>query len=147
MAANSRLAMATHIMVGLGYLPDHSSSHQEGHWPWVSSGLLAKSINTNPVVVRRMLLDLKKAGLVKALEGKGGGVALAKPPDQITLLDILKAVGGETLFSFNPNPPNKDCPVSVHMYQLIEPVFFSVSESLEASLGKTSLSDLIAGIP
>ncbi|MHB8423426.1 MAG: Rrf2 family transcriptional regulator [Leptospirales bacterium] len=146
MAANSRFAVATHIMVGLGYLPDHSpfASPEKGNW--ISSDLLAESVNTNPVVVRRLLGVLKIAGLVVTQQGKNGGVALARDPEKITLLDIFHAVGEESVFAFNPNPPNPRCPVSLNMFRLIDPVFRSVSRALEKDLDLTRLSDLIMGI-
>lgn len=146
MAANSRFAVATHIMVGLGYLPGHSPLVSPEKGVWISSDLLAESVNTNPVVVRRLLGVLKKAGLVTTQQGKKGGVSLAREPEMITLLDIFHAVGEESVFAFNPNPPNPKCPVSLNMYRLIEPVFRSVSSVLEKDLGQTLLSDLIMGI-
>lgn len=147
MAANSRFSVATHILVGLGYLPDHSPHHLPEKGEWVSSDLLAKSVNTNPVVVRRLLGDLKKAGLIVTRQGKSGGIRLAKPPGEIPLLEIFQAVGERSVFAFNPNPPNPDCPVSINMFRLIEPVFRSVSQALEKDLEQTRLSDLISGIP
>ncbi|MHB1606809.1 MAG: Rrf2 family transcriptional regulator [Leptospirales bacterium] len=146
MAANSRFAVATHIMVGLGYLPDHSPFASPGNGNWISSDLLAESVNTNPVVVRRLLGVLKIAGLVVTQQGKNGGVALARAPEKITLLDIFHAVGEKSVFAFNPNPPNPRCPVSLNMFRLIDPVFRSVSRALEKDLDLTRLSDLITGI-
>ncbi len=146
MAANSRFAVATHILVGLGYLPEHSPDHLVEKGGWVSSDMLAESVNTNPVVVRRLLGDLKKAGLIVTQQGKSGGIRLAKPSGQITLLEIFLAVGEKSVFAFNPNPPNPKCPVSVNMFRLIEPVFRSVTQVLEQDLAQKRLSDLISGI-
>jgi len=147
MLHSSRFAVATHIMVGLGYIPRHSAPKNSTDGQWVSSELLALSVNTNPVVVRRLLGDLKKAGLVLSRQGRAGGVCLAKSPESITLLDILEAVGGGSVFAFNPNPPNADCPVSINMYRLIAPVFQSVTDSLKKTLARTNLSELIEDIP
>jgi DNA-binding IscR family transcriptional regulator len=146
MFRSSRFAVATHIMVGLGYIPKQSTKKNPTGGQLVSSELLALSVNTNPVVVRRLLCDLKKAGLVLSSQGKGGGVCLARPPESITLLDIWEAVGGGVVFPFNPNPPNTDCPVSVNMYRLIAPVFQSVTDSLKKTLEQTRLSELIKEI-
>lgn len=147
MAANSRFAVATHLLVGLGYLPSHSPRHEPERGPWVNSTLLAESVNTNPVVVRRLLGTLRKSGLVVTQQGKNGGVALGRKPEDITLLDIFRAVGEESVFAFNPNPPNPKCPVSMNMFSLIEPVFRSVGNALEKELDRVRLSDLISGIP
>lgn len=73
MAANSRFAVATHLLVGLGYLPAHTPLQDPKKGEWVNSAHLAESVNTHPVVVRRILGDLRKAGLVISQQGKNGG--------------------------------------------------------------------------
>ena len=147
MIQSSRFAVATHIMVGLGYIPKHTTHPELANGQWISSDLLAASVNTNPVVVRRLLGDLKKAGLVISRQGRTGGVALSRSPRAITLLDILEAVGHGGIFAFNPNPPNMNCPVSMNMHRLIDPVFQSVTSSLKKTLELIPLSSLIEGIP
>ena len=146
MSANSRFAVATHLLVGLGYLPAHTPPPDPKKGEWVNSTHLAESVNTHPVVVRRILGDLRKAGLVISQQGKNGGVALGKRPEDISLLEIFRAVGEESVFAFNPNPPNPKCPVSVNMFRLIEPVFRAVGVALENELDRIRLSDLISGI-
>ncbi|BAM06678.1 Rrf2 family transcriptional regulator [Leptospirillum ferrooxidans] len=147
MIQSSRFAVATHIMVGLGYIPKQPPRADLLEGQWISSELLASSVKTNPVVVRRLLVDLKKAGLVISRQGRAGGVSLSRAPESITLLDILEAVDQGEVFAFNPNPPNTDCPVSINMHRLIAPVFQSVTNSLKKTLEQIPLSALIEGIP
>ena len=73
--------MAVHLMTALVYLHEKSSS-----------GLLSKSVNTNPVVIRRLLGELNRAGLIRAVRGKQGGFMLARDAKKISLLDIYRAV-------------------------------------------------------
>jgi Rrf2 family protein len=136
--ANSRMAVATHIMVFVGY---EQKTMKPGEV--LSSDFIAGSVNTNPVVVRRILSDLQKAGLIESQSGRNGGVRLSKPAARVNLLDIYQAVEGGAIFKFNPNPPNPKCSISTSMEHIIEPVFDSVEEALENRLKKTSLADLV----
>jgi Rrf2 family protein len=63
----------------------------------------------------QILQDLRKAGLVEARRGPGGGYALARPPEQITLADVLRAVQGALpeMFGFAANPEGDDVPAAV----------------------------------
>lgn len=133
MAHNSRFAVATHIMTALGLDPEEP----------VSSSYLASSVNTNPVIVRRLLGLLQGANLVKTRAGKLGGAQLAKPAEKITLNDIYKAVDESSIFEYNPNVPNKKCPLSCVMKSVLEPVFHSSQTALSSELNKTKLSQLI----
>lgn len=146
MAANSRFAVATHILVGLGYFakkPELPGVREDGS---VSSGLLAGSVRTNPVVVRRVLAELGRAGLIKTKPGKQGGAALARAASEITLLDVLEAVGEGDVFATNPNAPNPRCPVSRNIGGALEPVFESVSQSVKDRLARVKLSELITRV-
>ena len=75
----------------------------------LTSEFLAASINVNPVIIRKILSQLKAAGLVKVQRGSGGA-SIAKPLDEITFFDIYQAVEcvehGE-LFHFHENPNQK----------------------------------------
>ncbi|MEL6429266.1 MAG: Rrf2 family transcriptional regulator [Planctomycetota bacterium] len=79
---NSRFSIALHV---LGFLTAH-----QGH-P-VPSEILATTYGTSPVVVRRVLGRLREAGLIETRGGAGGGSVLARPPSEITLLDVFRAV-------------------------------------------------------
>ncbi|MDZ4083139.1 MAG: Rrf2 family transcriptional regulator [Bdellovibrionales bacterium] len=133
MAANSRFAMATHILTSLALHRDKP----------VSSSHLASSVNTNPVVVRRILGDLQKAGLVKTTAGKTGGAALSRSPSKITLDEVYKAVDAAEIFAFNPNDPNAHCPLSCTIKSVLETVFQSADRAITKELKSRKLSDLI----
>ena len=132
--SNSRFAVATHILTGIAL------NSEKG---LVSSDYLASSVNTNPVVVRRIIQDLVRVGLLRGKPGKGGGSELALPPDKINLFQVYQAVQTGPLFDFNPNVPNKKCPLSCRMKELLEPVFESVDKGLEDNLKKIHIQDLI----
>lgn len=132
--SNSRLAVATHIMTGIALHQDEGP---------VNSDYLASSVNTNPVVVRRIIQDLVKAGLLTGKAGKGGGSTLAKPAHKIDLYQIYQAVHKNSIFEYNPNDPNKSCPLSCKMKSILQPVFANVDHGLAKSLKDVKISDLM----
>jgi Rrf2 family protein len=132
MAANSRFAMATHIMTALAVRDEK-----------LNSTYLADSLNTNPVVVRRILSELQKAGLLETEAGRTGGARLAKKASTISLYDVYSAVDDGDLFAYNPNDPNKKCALSCKMKSVLTPVFDAASAALADKLKKIKLSDLV----
>ncbi len=112
----------------------------------MSSSLLARSVQTNPVVIRRLLGRLGKAGLVRAHPGKAGGAELARRPESITLMDIFRAVEGGSPFSIPDKPANKSCAVSCRMKRVLASVLSETEKAMAASLEKVRLSDLASEI-
>ena len=138
MAANSKFAVATHILTTLAYMSKGPAENE-----LINSEYLASSVNTNAVVVRRIVSELVKAGLVISHQGKGGGLELGRASQKITLLDIYEAMGEAPLFAYNPNKPNPNCPVSVKMVQVLKPVFSEVQDGVKERLEDIKLSDLV----
>jgi Rrf2 family protein len=132
MAPNSRFAVAVHVMTGL--------AHNRGKW--ISSPALAGSVRTNPVVIRRLLIKLRRSGLIRAHTGKAGGVQLARRPESITLLDIFRAVEGGSPFVLPDKPENKACEVSCAMKSLLSAVLAETDRAISKSLERVRLSDL-----
>ncbi len=137
MSANSRFASAVHIMSFLGYIgPDGSKSDA-----------IARSLKTNPVVIRNLLKDLSREGLVELRRGRLGGVHLARSPDDINLGEIYRAVDGDapTLSlreAFNPN-----CVIARTMLTALPPLFAAANDAIQHSLAKTSLRSLLQAVP
>lgn len=109
----------------------------------LNSTYLADSLNTNPVVVRRILSELQKAGLLETESGRAGGARLAKSAQAITLFDVYAAVDEGQLFAYNPNDPNKKCALSCKMKSVLLPVFEAATDALAEKLKKIKLSDLV----
>ena len=104
MSANSRMTVAIHV---LSYLVLAEKRRRDP----VTSDQIASSVNTNPVVIRRMLGLLQKGGLVRSRRGANAGWTLARQPDAITLLDVYSAVEEEPLFGLHASTPNQKCPI------------------------------------
>lgn len=96
----------------------------------------------NPVIIRNVLGLLSSAGIVEIKAGVGGA-SLAKSPDEITLLDIFKAVEKEeSLFHFHENP-NPQCPVGRNVHNIMDSKLDTIQSAMENELSKITLSQLI----
>jgi len=133
MKTSCRFAMAVHVLAVLAY--------KEGD-PVTSSGL-AGSINTNPVIIRRLLLSLKRAKLIETRKGAGAGSRLTRAPQRINLADVYRAVETHECFTSPARKPNAGCPVGNCIRKTLEKVFFSAETALERDLEKTTLADIV----
>ena len=109
-----------------------------------TSDYIADSVNTNPVIIRKIMGKLKNAGLINIHRGPGGA-ELLRPLDQMTLLDIYRAVEvveeGE-LFQFH-NDPNPNCVVGANIQDVLELILFKAQDAMEAILGEVTMEELV----
>jgi len=125
--------MAVHVLTVLAY--------KEGDR--VTSSFLAGSVNTNPVIIRRLLLALQSARLVETSKGAGSGSRLSRAPGRINLAEIYRAVEDCEPFATPTKKPNTDCPVGYCMREALERIFVSAHAALERDLERTTLAGLI----
>ncbi len=125
--------MAVHVLAVLAY--------KEGDR--VTSALLAGSVNTNPVIIRRLLLALQRAKLVETGKGAGSGSRLSRSPGRINLCEIYKAVEDPEPFASPSKKPNAACPVGNCMHELLEKIFRSAEQAMERDLAKTTLANVL----
>jgi Rrf2 family protein len=101
----------------------------------LTSEFIACSVNTNPVVIRRLLGALRAAGLVESKAGVGGGWSLLVDPERITLLDILRAVEPHSeVFALHRSEPNHECPCGLYIQDVLTEVYDKVQESMTRQL-------------
>ena len=136
MAANTQFSIAVHLMIALGF--DKGRQATSTH--------LATSINTSPSFVRRILAKLSKAGLVSTTTGKSGSCLLAKRAEEISLLEIYKAVDAPQTFAIHDYPVQNSCRVSCNIESVMRKVLERAQNSFESSLGETTLAEVIADI-
>lgn len=111
-----------------------------------NSELLAKSLNTNPVVVRRILKTLENHGLVKVRPGRHGGVELLRSPADITLEDVYKAVEPNgALFALRERG-NQRCPVNNAMIRTLPSLFGTADAAVDNVLRRTKIASLVEKI-
>lgn len=127
---NSRFAISLHILVLL----------EKAQEELTSSEYLAGSININPVLVRKELINLRNHGFVGTKEGKNGGTYLSKPADSISLADVYLAVRQETLLGVAKNTPNPNCPVGRDINTHLNALYSSTEQVLINSLSEKSLA-------
>ena len=112
----------------------------------LSSTYIAFSVNTNPVVIRRILGSLNDVGLITTKLGSEGGADLARSPDRITMLDVYRATEGNDLFSLHSSKPNPFCPCGNNIQPLLTDVFEKAKSAMEAVLAETTIADIAKGI-
>ncbi|HVF86790.1 MAG TPA: Rrf2 family transcriptional regulator [Pyrinomonadaceae bacterium] len=127
MSTSSRFSVAVHVLALM------ASAGGE----LVKSEHVAYSVNTNPVVIRRILCALARAGLVVSQTGAAGGSRLARPPADITLREVYRAVEPQDVFSLHRQPPNRKCPVGMNIELVLEDVLKNVDAAID---------DVLAGI-
>lgn len=135
MQFSSRLTVAVHILLCIEEL---GKSHK------ITSSFLAGSVNVNPVIIRKTIGQLKRAGLVQVKAGVGG-VSFAKKPEDISLWDVFKAVEAskDNLFRFHENP-NPECPVGRNIQAILGIQLDKIEELMKQEMKKTDLRSLIA---
>jgi DNA-binding IscR family transcriptional regulator len=135
MQIGTRFSVAIHILLAVEVFKD---SHK------VTSDFLAGSVNTNPVVIRKIMGLLREAGLIEIAAGTGG-IKLTREPERITLLDLYRAVEpvkGGRLFKIHEDP-TPACPIGGNIAELLDPYFGEAQRAMEANLASSSLQDLL----
>lgn len=138
MQISSRFTIAIHMLTCMEAFKDEYK---------VTSEFLASSINVNPVVIRRILSQLKDAGLIEVKRGTGGA-NIAKPPEEITFLDVYRAVEcieDNTLFHFHENP-NVNCPVGRNIHNILDDRLDRVQKAMEKELASITLAEVITDL-
>lgn len=131
MPTSTRFAVAVHVLTALAV---------SGNKPLRSEDL-AYSVNTGAVVIRGLLSRLSDAGLTRSQMGAGGGALLAKPAQEIRLLDVYQAVEETELFSLHRTPPCNNCTVGGNILEAIKPVLSRARHALEAELANVTIAD------
>ena len=138
MQISSRFTVALHIFACVDVFKDDYK---------VTSDFLASSINTNPVIIRKILSQLKGAGLITVARGTGG-ITVNKPLEEITFFDVYQAivpVENGSLFHFH-DAPNPDCPVGRNIHALLDDKLKAIQDAMEDEMRKYTLADLRTGM-
>jgi len=137
---NSRFTVAVHLLTLLAGAQERCPGTP------LTSESASESVNTNPVVVRRILGSLRRSGLVSSQPGPNGGWFLERDPKQITLRDTYRAVAEEPLFSMHHRPPNSRCMIGRNIQQALEGYFREAEEAMEETLGQKTVADVVSAV-
>ena len=134
MQISSRFTLAIHILACIDTFKNDYK---------VTSDFLAGSTNINPVIVRKILGQLKAAEIVEVARGSGGA-SISKPLNEITFLDVYHAVecvGNGELFHFHENP-NENCSVGRNIHHVLDEKLLRVQKAMERELASITLADV-----
>lgn len=134
MQISSRFTIAIHMLACMDVFKDDYK---------ITSDFLASSVNVNPVIIRKILSQLKDAGIIEVKRGPGGA-AIAKPLNEITFFDVYRSVDcieENTLFHFHENP-NPNCPVGKNIHQILDDKLLRIQAAMEQELKSITLADM-----
>lgn len=137
MLSSSRFVVAIHALSVL--------ARAAGKGP-VCSTAVAESVHTNPVVIRRLMSELEKAKLVRAVAGRSGGFELDRDAQAITLADVYRAVEDENVFRMHKVAPDTACPVAQQIGRILTGPLKAAESALSSSLAQTTLKDVASAI-
>ncbi len=127
----SKFAISVHILTLLGSRPNE----------WLSSELIAGSLNSHPALVRKELGTLREAGLIESKEGKNGGSRLARPMKDIRMSEIFGLIKNDHVFGFSPNDPNPSCEVGARINGALDVLFGEIDNTIFRMLKNITLAD------
>lgn len=133
MKRDSRLSGVLHVLLHM--------TVQQGP---VTSEVLAKTMGTNPVVIRRILAGLRDNGYVRSTKGPGGGWTLACRLSGVTLRDIYTALGCPSLLAMGNRTESPGCLVEQAVNATLTEAFDDAEALLLARLGDVTLAVLSA---
>ncbi len=135
MSKNSHFTLMVHVLTVLA-----GAQHP------VSSTRIAGSVNTNPVLIRQVIGQLRNAGLVATVPGSAGGAQLKRNAVDITLDDVYQLVKSDTLFGLHAKTPNPHCPVGRNIQVVLVEIFDEMDALLAEGLSRTSIADILARV-
>jgi Rrf2 family protein len=131
MRKDSRLSRMLHVLLHMGRHDRPFTSEQ-----------IARMLETNPVVVRRTMAGLRRAGYVRSVKGHGGGWTMVRSLGDITLLDVHKAVGGMRIFAIGNRHDDPSCGVERVVNAALDDALREAESMLLEKLGTVVLAEL-----
>lgn len=131
---DTRFSVSVQIMLTLAHHEDEL----------MNSDGLAKVLKTNPTFIRKLVSNLVEADLINSFRGKGGGIKIAKCPDEITLKEIYIASTEEKrLISLHKKPIVKHCAISCCIAEVLDDIVDGIETTTQNYLSKKTLKDLL----
>ena len=133
MKKDSRLSGVLHVLLHMAEFVGPATSET-----------LARAMQTNPVVVRRVMAGLREAGLVESAKGHGGGWVLRRALDEISLADIHAALGSPGFFAMGHRDDHPACLVEQSVNAALGAVYAEAEALLRQRLEAVTLAALAA---
>ncbi|WP_156795728.1 Rrf2 family transcriptional regulator [Bradyrhizobium icense] len=132
MSKDTRLARVAHVLVHMSF--------NEGK---ATSETIAAMLDTNPVVVRRIMGALREGGYVSSERGPNGGWRLERPLREITFLNIYKAFDPGSPFTIATSDDHPKCVVERAANRALSDALSDAADRFEQSLSKITLDQLL----
>lgn len=136
MRQDSRLSRMLHVLIHMG--------RYDGA---MTSDVIAGMLDANPVVIRRTMAGLRDQGYVHSVKGHGGGWTLARPLEELTLLDIYRAVGEPSIFAVGPAYDMPGCAIERAVNATLADVFSDAEKRLMERFAGVTLADIATSFP
>ena len=133
MTQDSRLSFTLHVLL-------HMSKAREV----VTSEALGPMMKTNPVVIRRTMAGLRRAGIVRSEKGHGGGWSLARKLDKVTLADIYDALGLSTPFNIAHRQKSPKCLLERAANRVLAEALAEAEALLVSRFRRITVADVLA---
>jgi DNA-binding IscR family transcriptional regulator len=130
----SQYAIAVHILTLVYFATDPAGSEE-----------IAESVGVNPVIIRNITGLLRRAGLLETQRGVMGA-RLTRPADQVSLLDVYRAVNAPESVLKLHQKPNLACPVGANIQGVLDEIFVQAQAALESRLAIVSLMDVTGAL-
>ena len=131
MKRNSQLSGVLHVLLHM--------AERDGP---MTSEVLAKAMDTNPVVIRRIMAGLRDQGYVRSEKGHGGGWTLARDLSEVTLRDVYTAIGCPPLLAIGNRTESPGCVVEQEVNAALGEAFRDAQALLLSRLGEVTLASL-----
>lgn len=133
MKRDTRLSFALHALLHLAQRPGVS----------MTSGEMAECSGTHPVVARQTFAGLREAGIVSSRKGRGGGWQLARPPAEITLEHVQRALNERVVDVTAEHADGPDgCLVQQVVHGALDDAVAEANRVLDRHLASITLADL-----
>ena len=129
---NHQFAVSCHILAILAASPEDT----------VTSEVIALSVDTHPVVIRRILGYLRDNGLVESKAGANGGWKLVPDPSQVSLRGVYQAVGQDFVLNMHQHP-NPECPIGGNIQETLKNVFNQAQAAMENALDNFTIQNIL----
>jgi len=131
MKRNSQLSGVLHVLLHM--------AERDGP---MTSEALARAMDTNPVVIRRIMAGLRDRGYVRSEKGHGGGWTLARDLSKVTLRDIYNAIGCPPLLAIGNRTESPGCLVEQEVNAALGDAFREAESLLLSRFGEVTLAML-----
>lgn len=133
MIRDTRLSGVLHVLL-----------HMAEHDGPVTSETLSRMMQTNPVVIRRIMAGLRERDFVRSEKGHGGGWTISRDLDRITLKDIYEAIGSPPLFAIGHRSDTPACAVEQAVNAVLESSLCDAEALLLTAFANVTLAQLSA---